>query len=172
MRWIISFSLLTAVLFGCSNGDSSNQSNEEASSSDSTLVLRGLSQDLTLRVPKSLPGLDEASIEYNSSFGQLEVVLGDGFELHISEEQLALRTIKEELLNDMLFTYNFQTENDSELVYQSILPDGAPHSYQFTKARKVGGLSLLIRTASMTQFNQQQLLRMESAVSTLSLLDS
>lgn len=163
---------LVLILFMQSCVESGNHENQsEISANDSTLVLRGLSKELSIQIPKELLANDNFDSEYNSNFGQLELRLGDSFEIYITEEKLSLMGMREELNNDQLFSYQFEVESDSELVFQSILPDGNPHSYQFVKSRNLNGLQLIVRTAPMGNFNKQQLKRMEDAVATLSLVE-
>ena len=164
------FFVFLLVMQSCvESGTSENQSN--VSTNDSTIVLRGLSKELSFQLPKELLANETFESEYNANFGQLELRLGDSFEIYITEEKLSLLGLREELNNDQLFTYQFEVENDSELVFQSILPDGNPHSYHFVKARNFNGLSLIIRTAPMGNFNKQQLKRMEDAIATLTLVE-
>lgn len=160
------FSGLVLLMVGaCQIGNESEKVN--STSQDTTLVLTGLSQTLSLVVPKTMPGLADAELGYNDNFGQLEVLLGDGFHLQISEEDIPVRTFKEELENDMLFSHTFEVENDSELVYRSFLPDGKPHSYQFVKSKSMGEMKLMVKTAPMGEFNKQQMERMSNAVNTI-----
>ena len=171
MRSIFCFALVvTLISFASCNADQES-STQSVPSNYTTFVLSGLSSDFQMSVPKSMPGVDVANIEYNSNFGHLDVSFGEGFNLFISEEEIAIRTLMDELENDMLFGYEFIEMNDSVLVFQSKLPDGSPYSYHFKKIRRIGGKSLLIQTVSMSKFNLQQLNRMAAAVNTISLSD-
>jgi len=163
--------ILGVILFQSCGGAGDSGQAEDVPSTDSTIVIQGLSKVLSLKIPKDLFVNSSLDNEFNENFGQIELRLGDSFEIYITEEQLSLLAFREELENDQLFSYQFEVESDSELVFQSILPDGNPHSYQFVKSKSLPGIELIVRTAPMGNFNQQQLKRMEDAVATLSLAE-
>lgn len=163
--WII----LSTFLFSCSTAGDGNTSNStDIADTDSLIVLQGLSEELSMVLPKELLMREGIDADYNSNFGQLEVIIGDGFELSIAEEPLSMKEEKEALENDQLFSYKFETENDSSLIFQSLLPDGKPHSYQFILLRRISGKSFAVRTAPMREFNHRHLKQMEKAVNSLS----
>lgn len=156
------------LINACSSPESESSAQiDNNNTNDSTIVLEGLNKSLMITLPKSLTSRFDIEQGYNPNFGQLELRVGEGFALNITEEKLSMLSVKEELENDQLFTYSYQTENDTELVYQSALPDGQPHSYEFVKVRRFNDFSIVIRTEPMNKFNQSQLQVMEDAVRTL-----
>lgn len=164
----ISGLLIPLALFAaCNPGGEGGQDASSAPETDSLLVLRGLSQELSVRLDKDW--LSDKTIEagYNSNFGQYELNVGDGLALIITEEDLSLREIREELNNDQLFKHRFHTDDEESLVYESSLPDGKPHSWQFVYKPDLNGLTLTVRSDPFAAFNKQQIEHMLTVAHTL-----
>jgi hypothetical protein len=171
MRLFSSFWIAMAILSfqDCApnnDADPSKVSTENAGN-DSVLVLEGLSVPLLLRLNPEVINLNELNHQYNSMLGQIEVNCGEAIQLRISEEMLSLEELKNELLEDQLFTYKFEQESATELVYLTVLPDGSEISYQYMKLANLAGKSFLIRTEPMGEYTLQNVEIMKTIVATL-----
>lgn len=167
-QFIPLIAFLSLLAFSC--GDKSGEENTDSAAiadTDSLVVITGLSEEMSMVFPKELLMREGLDMNYNANFGQMEISAGDGFGILITEEPWTMKEEKENLSNDQLFSYKFETENDSALVFQSLLPDGEPHSYQFVMCRNINGKNFVIRTESMQQFNHRHLTEMEKAVNSL-----
>lgn len=164
-----SFGLLMSflVLLGScsSNTDSALNDGSKTSDADSTFKLAGLSLPLILHFPKSQIAETGIRNEYNPMFGQIEFGSGERFQILISEERLSIAELKAELEEDLLFKYKFESENDSELLYLTILPDGTELSYQYMKLLNLQEKSFLIRSEPMGEYSLQNVELMKSVIS-------
>lgn len=154
-------------IFGSCSPNSDTTDNEELQSNqrDSTFKLEGLAVPLLLHFPKAQIAETGIRNEYNAMFGQIEFGSGERFQILISEESISIAELKAELEEDLLFKYKFESENDSELLYLTILPDGTELSYQFMKKIDLQGKSFLIRSQPMGEYSLQNVELMKSVIS-------
>lgn len=147
-------------LFSCTpmstEEDKPIKTTEEVAATDSLLTVEEGGYELSITVPKALLK-DDSSLSYRSSFGDVELYVDPKFHLYITDEQLSLATVKEELEQDDLFSRKFYNEASDELLYQSILPDGTEMGFQWIKKISLNDQSFILKTDPQGDFSRQQI---------------
>jgi hypothetical protein len=108
-------------------------------------------------------------IEYNSSFGQTEIKIGERFHIAISQDDLSIRQIKSDLNSDQLFTYSFLDCGEDQLFYQAMLPTGESYYFHFAASLSLDGERYLVRTDPISEFTKRDIELLIEAVNSIEL---
>ena len=113
----------------------------------------------------------EPAVTFNDQLGRYEISLSEDLTFCISEEETSIDDIKNDLRNDLLFTYKFYDEGTDALLYQAVLPDGTDYLYQYAKILKVNSKKFLLFSDTHGEFSLQQIKLIKKVINSVSSLD-
>ncbi|MGB0425197.1 MAG: hypothetical protein ACPGED_12775 [Flavobacteriales bacterium] len=113
----------------------------------------------------------QPTVVFNEQLGRFDITLDESLKFCISEEQISIDKIKQELRNDLLFTYKFYDEGTDALLYQAVLPDGTEYLYQYVKTLQVGDTSYLMFSDKDSEFSLQQIKLIKKVINSVSPLE-
>lgn len=119
-----------------------------------------------MKVPSDeIAGASE-SIFYNEDLGELEISMGNNFELLVFEDESQMEMIKNEISNHPFYKLEMVIENDSSLLYRLYTEDGSKEQWHIYTEKSTGGGELIISSGTSKNFSEYEAKKMfESAQS-------
>ena len=172
MKWILT--ILTAiclVLSGCSS-DAKEEfgDNMQGPLTKQYFEFADLGLPLKMRLPEEMIKDQSPEITYNSSFGQVEVKLGERMHFSLSQDDLTVRQMKSDLNSDQLFSYKFLECGEDQLFYQAVLPTGEAYYFHFAASVLLGGERYLLRTDPIGEFTKRDIELLMEAVNSIEMV--
>ncbi|MFK7755760.1 MAG: hypothetical protein AB8B53_02385 [Flavobacteriales bacterium] len=140
----------------------------KVSPTEELLTIQKGGYELSIIIPKALIK-EDSRLSYRSNFGDLELYIDPKFHLYITEEELSLQALKEELQQDELFSRKFYNEGRDELLYQSILPDGSEMGYQWISQITFNDRSFIVKTDPQGDYSRQQIRKIQECSKSIQL---
>jgi hypothetical protein len=101
---------------------------------------------------------------FNDITGMLDVKVGRGFHIQMREQPQDLESLKSEWSFDPVWTHEVIQEDSEHILYSKQLPDGSMQQFHFLALIQDADRAMLIRSASMEEFDKEQAVMMlESA---------
>lgn len=120
----------------------------------------------SLKVPSKSIANSKSLITYHEDNGELELSVGEMYNLIIIEDDFQMQSMKDEIMNHPFYKAEMIVENDSSLVYRFYTEGGSKEAWHIYAERSVAGSNLLIRSNSEMEFNEYETRKMlESALS-------
>jgi len=162
-----------SVLFSCTSNETENNTSAkvmpQVAETDSLLAVEEGGYNIAITIPKTVLK-EDSRFNFRSTFGDLELYVDPKFHLFITDEDLSLASVKEELEQDELFSRKFYNESQDELLYQSVLPDGTEMGFQWMKKIKLEDQSYIIKTGAQADMSKQQIRKIQEFCKTIQLL--
>lgn len=111
---------------------------------------------LKIAIPADYKDGNEVKIRFDDAFGHLEVLCGDVFAIHITEEEANVDGFEQRLKTDLLLKYEVAEKESNRMLYQQFLPDNSKVFWHFYVGVQSNGTSYLIRDISMQPLNEFQ----------------
>jgi len=111
---------------------------------------------LKIAIPADYKDGNEVKIRFDDAFGHLEVLCGDVFAIHITEEEANVESFQERLETDLLLKYEVVEKQSKTMLYKQFLPDNSKVFWHFYVGVQSSGISYLIRDISMQPLNEFQ----------------
>ena len=171
MKPIYLLSLATLLIFNsCSNEEQVNEKVEEKSVEEenewTNLQINDGGYKLSIEVPNEKLGQGIGEAVYLEDIGELEVRVGQEFDLFILEDQSQLEMIKNELSDHPFYKVEFTVANDSSLLYRQYTENGGEEQWHVYAERNIGSTILLIRSNEAIPFTEYRAkLMLQSALS-------
>lgn len=170
MKFIHLLSVATLLIFNsCSNDEQVNQQVEEKpveANEWTHLEINDGGYKLSIEVPNEqlAQGLGEAV--YLEDLGEVEIRVGQEFDLFILEDESQLEMIKNELNDHPFYKVEFKVANDSSLLYRQYTESGEKEQWHVYVERNIGSTRLLIRSNGAIPFTEYRAkLMLQSALS-------
>ncbi len=120
----------------------------------------------SLKVPSESIANSKSLITYHEDSGELELNVGEMYNLIIIEDDFQMQTVKDEIMNHPFYKVEMIVENDSSLVYRFYTEDASKEAWHIYAERTVDGSKLIIRSNSEMEFNEYETRKMlESSLS-------
>ena len=165
--------LISLVLFSCTSitnkQDEPTKLIHMVAETDSLFKVEEGGYALAITLPKALLK-EDSKFGYRSNFGDVELFIDSKFHLFITNEQLSLTTLKEELEQNELFSRKFYNEAPNELLYQSLLPDGTEMGFQWIKQITLNEQSYFILTEPRRDYSKQHIRKIQDCCKSIKLL--
>jgi hypothetical protein len=124
---------------------------------------------LNISIPADYKDGNEVKVRFDDAFGHLEVLCGDVFAIHITEEESNVETFQQRLETDLLMKHEVLEKQGNSMLYKQFLPDNSKEFWHFYVGVQSNGTSYLIRDISMQPLNEFQARKIyESLLSTKS----
>ena len=151
---------ILSLLFLCSCAEAplveKDTSNQETQAALAYTSLDPYHIDGKIHLPDvSMRGVQPTMI-FNDITGMLDVKVGRGFHIQMREEPQDLESLKSEWSFDPVWTYAVIQEDSEHIVYSKQLPDGSMQQFHFLALIQDADRSMLIRSASMEEFDKEQ----------------
>ncbi|MFZ6053449.1 hypothetical protein [Halocola ammonii] len=172
MKWILTISAaICIVLTGCSS-DAREEfgDNMQGPLTKQHFEFADFGLPLKMKLPEEMIGDQAPEIQYNSSFGQVEVILGERMHFSLSQDDLTIRQMKSDLNSDQLFSYKFLECGEDQLFYQAVLPTGEAYYFHFAASLLLGGERYLLRTDPIGEYTKSDIELLMEAVNTIELI--
>lgn len=171
---IMKFGEILFVLFfffiSCSQVEDPGDSSADSERGNSQFMeLNNWGFPLKMVLPADLMVDEKPEVTYDDGLGVLNIRIGEDFHFNISEDDIGLGEIKNELLNDQLFSYKFYDEGDQALLYQAVLPNGKEYFFHYTCKQAFGDSEYLITTDKASEFSLQNINLMRNSINSLSM---
>jgi len=111
---------------------------------------------LNISIPADYKDGNEVKIRFDDAFGHLEVLCGDVFAIHITEEETDVYGFKQRLETDLLLKYEVVEKESNSMLYKQFLPDNSKVFWHFYVGVQSNETSYLIRDISMQPLNEFQ----------------
>ncbi len=166
--FLISIALSIAIISCSESGDNARPQSSmlKVAETDSLFFIDQSGYNLSLVIPKTSVAKD-ARFWYKENFGEVELYVHPKFHVHMSMDNTSLEDLKKELEDNEVFKYKFYDEQEEELLYQSVLPDGTELGFQWVKRIDHENRPMLIKTDLQKDFNKQNIREIQECLSTL-----
>jgi len=157
--------LMSTVFWACKNTPA-DDSASEINTTDTLITVQSGYFNLTFMLPKTDARLGQLEHGYDEEFGELQIRMGEGFALFVTEEKPVMADIKADLENDMFFKNKFIQESPTFLHFQRNFPDGSEGFHAYYEVRNIGGTDYLFRTEEMGEFTATDIDLIKKTIST------
>lgn len=185
MKNILFYSLIIAVVFSsCSNEDTTKEKQEGNASEQSSdsgqeitpeeateenwetiTVLEGGFR-LGMKIPNEKVAGGKSDVKYLEDRGELEVRVGNNFDIFLLEDQSQIELVKNELNDHAFFKVELKVVNDSSLLYRQYTEDSAKDQWHMYAERNIGSSKIIVRSNEAIPFSEYQAkLMLQSALS-------
>jgi hypothetical protein len=155
------------VLFSCSDEPKTELAVSTISTKDTLISISETGFNLAFVIPKLMLSDESPLIDYNDTRGFLEMAIGENFNIHLIDDSLSLADLRQELLDDQMFTYKFYDEGDHGFTFQQVLPNGQEFYYHFVMTTMIDGKHYFIQSNPDMEFTLKNVKDMKKAMLTL-----
>jgi hypothetical protein len=173
MKRIYVFSiLLLALTWACGNEEANDQKTdqvqdevEEVDSGWKGLAILDGGYKFGIEIPNESVIDKESKTQYLEDRGEIEIKIGEGFDIFVLEDESQMEMVKNELNDHAFYEVEYVLQNDSCLLYRLYTVDGEKEQWQMYAERKIGETTLLVRSNEMSFFTEYEAkLMLESAL--------
>ena len=163
MKRIYMFSaLLIALIWGCGNNETTEETTTQESPAAAVeteegwkgLAILESGYKFSIEVPDNSKSDSIINIDYLEDRGELEITVGNNFDIFIMEDESQMLMVKNDLKNHPFYSVEFIVENDSSLLYRLFDDEGSKEQWQMYSERKIGPTTLLIRSNETSDFSE------------------
>lgn len=189
MKRLFIYSLcLSALLYSCSGEETPKASQEENVPEKTSESADGITPEntpqepkdenwdniaileggfrLTMKIPSSKVANSNSETKYHEDRGELEVTVGNGFDLFLLEDQSQIEMVKNELNDHAFYDVFYDVVSDSTLLYRQTTSSGEKEQWHIYAERNIGPSKIIIRSNKAISFSEYQAkLMLESALS-------
>lgn len=152
---LIALSVLTLLMTSCS--EVTTPSEEAGAQRDSTITIGGLGRELFISVSRELAQSKPIQSMYTPAIGAVEITAGENLRVFLTEDSMSIAGLKEELENDVFYSYRYEEEKPNELIFVQVLPDGTEFSYQFIRRHVFSGITVVSRSDPSEKYTKQDI---------------
>ncbi len=122
---------------------------------DDIAVLNG-GFKFSLKVPSKEIAKAQSQITFHEDRGELEIAVGEMYNLIIIEDEFQMQSVKEEIMNHPFYKVEMILENDSSLVYRYYTEGDSKEAWHIYVERNLEQSKLIIRSNSEKEFNEYE----------------
>jgi hypothetical protein len=164
LRIFLPIAIVCCGLYACDNATSVKPSGPSIAETDTLITANHEYFHLSFILPKTDPRIAELEHGYDPEHGELFLNMGEGIALRISEEDLDVAKLKEELSYEAVFTHNVIAESPSMIHFQRIYKDGTEYYHAYFEKREIDGTTFLFRSEDMAEFTASDIELMKKIV--------
>jgi hypothetical protein len=154
------FLALVIFFYACDSSTTTPKSDPEPEDvPQATNQLVEINQDgfvLNISIPADYKDGNEVKVRFDDAFGHLEVLCGDVFAIHITEEEANVEAFQQRLETDLLLKYEVAEKESNSMLYKQFLPNNSKVFWHFYISVQSNGTNYLIRDISMQPLNEFQ----------------
>jgi hypothetical protein len=175
MKRIYTFSaLIIALIWACGNNETTEETTTQETPTAAVEIEEGWKglailesgYKFGIEVPDNSKSDSIINIEFLEDRGELEITVGNNFDIFIVEDESQMLMVKNELKTHPFYNVEFIVENDSSLLYRLYDNEGTKEQWQMYSERKIGASTLLIRSNETSDYSEfEAKLMLQSALS-------
>lgn len=172
MKYATSLSILLLFILSSCGSDQAKENTEieevttEEKNEWKEISINESGFKLQMKIPSEEITKASEEVLYDEDLGELEVKIGNTFDLLIFEDESQMEMVKNEINNHPFYKVEIVIENDSSLLYRYYSEGGSKEQWHIYVEKPSGESTLLIRSSDTEEFSEYESKKMlESALS-------